>query len=455
MVKTLPNAIEAEQSLLGTIIVYPSAAQIAIEAGMRAEYMFLENHKKIFNAVNDLYNEQKPVDITTLSTRLNDLNILGSVGGLDYLMTLSDTSVSSYNTKAYVELIQNKAFMRNMIEACQRVVDEGYDGQTDIDDYLDLAEKSVLNVTRNRRTTDFKSSATVVNNVIDRIMKMSGNTSGITGVKTGFEHLDNYTHGFQKGDLIILAARPSMGKTAVALNFAFKIAQYQPNEAVAIFSLEMAAELLVERILSSKSTVPIEKIKTGHLTNQDWQKLNEAAADLRNTKIYIDDVPGIRVTEIFSKCRKLQSEHGLSAIFIDYIQLITGSGNNRENRQQEVSEISRNLKALARELNVPVIALSQLSRNVESRTDKRPMMSDLRESGAIEQDADIIMLLFRSQYYERKDDPDEKVDPNAVQPLDVDIAKHRNGKTGVIRFAFHGSTSSIFTTENDDYAGGE
>ena len=455
MVKTLPNAIDAEQSLLGTIMVYPNSAQIAIEAGMRAEYLFLENHKKIFYAINDLYNEQKPIDITTLGTRLNDLGILGSVGGVDYLMTLCDTSVSSFNTKAYVELIQNKAYMRNMIEACQKVVDEGFDGQANIDDYLDMAEKSVLNVTRSRRTTDFKSSATVVNNVLERIIKMSGNKSGITGLKTGFEHLDNYTHGFQRGDLIILAARPSMGKTAVALNFASKIAQYQSNEAVAIFSLEMAAEQLLERILSSKSSVPIEKIKTGKLSDNDWQKLNEAAATLRNTKMYIDDIPGIRVTEIFSKCRKLQSEQGLAAVFIDYIQLISGSGNNKENRQQEVSEISRNLKALARELNVPVIALSQLSRNVESRTDKRPMMSDLRESGAIEQDADIIMLLFRSQYYDRKDDPNEKHDPNEMQPLEIDIAKHRNGKTGVIRFAFQGSTNSIFTAEADDYMGGE
>lgn len=454
MAKTLPNAIEAEQSLLGTIMVYPGSAQIAIEAGMRSEYMFLDSHKKIFDVVNDLYNEQKPIDITTVGTRLNDMNILSVIGGAEYLITLSDTAVSSYNTKAYVELIQNKAYMRNMIEACEKIVSDGFDGQTNIDDYLDMAEKSVLGVTRNRRTTDFKSSASVVNNVLDRIMKMSSNTSGITGLKTGFDHLDKNTHGFQRGDLIILAARPSMGKTAVALNFAHKIAQYHPDEAVAIFSLEMAAEQLIERILSSKSTVPIERIKTGNLNNQDWQKLNEGASILRNTKIYIDDVPGIRVTEIFSKCRKLQSEQGLAAVFIDYIQLISGSGNNRDNRQQEVSEISRNLKALARELNVPVIALSQLSRSVESRQEKRPMMSDLRESGAIEQDADIVMLLFRSQYYDRSED-NAKASPDAIQPLEIDIAKHRNGRTGVVKFAFQGSTNSIFTAEDEDYMGGE
>lgn len=456
MIKTLPSAIEAEQSLLGSMIVYQNASRNVIELGLEAEQFFLDSHKKIFEAVQSLYNERKPIDITTVSTRLKDLNTLSDVGGIDYLMSLSESSVSSYNTKEYVDIIQNKYSMRNMIDACQKIVDDGFSGQTDIDDYLDSAEKLVLAVTRNRRATEFHSSKTVINNVIEKIKEMSTNKSDITGLKTGFSHLDAYTHGFQRGDLIILAARPSVGKTAVALNFASKIAQYHPNEAVAIFSLEMSAEQLMQRVLSSRSAVPSGKIVTGNLNNNEWNKIGEAANELKNTKIYIDDTPGVRVTEIFSKCRKLQSEHGLAAIVIDYIQLISSSGNSRENRQQEVSEISRNLKALARELNVPVIALSQLSRNVESRSDKRPIMADLRESGSLEQDADIVMLLFRKAYNETHEEKEHKdIDPMEMQPLLIDIAKHRNGAVGVVKFAFQASTSSIYTVENDNFMGGE
>ncbi|NLC96790.1 MAG: replicative DNA helicase [Erysipelotrichaceae bacterium] len=454
MSKTLPNAIDAEQSLLGTIMVYPNAARISIESGMISDYFFLDSHQKIYNIVTDLYNEGKPIDITTVSTRLNDLNLLTLVGGLDYLMNLSDTAVSSYNTKTYVELIQNKAFMRNMIDACNIIIDSGMDGQTDIDDYLDTAEKLVLDVSRNRRATEFRSSSTLVGEVIETIKKRADNRSNVTGIKTGFTDLDNVTHGFQRGDLIILAARPAMGKTAVALNLMTKIAQYQNDQAVAIFSLEMPAEHLIQRMLASKSTVSGGKIATGSLSNTEWSKLSEAAQELKNTNIYIDDSPIIKVSEIFSKCRKLQTEKGLSAIMIDYIQLLSGSGSgsSKENRQQEVSEISRNLKALARELKVPVIALSQLSRGVESRSDKKPMISDLRESGSIEQDADIVMLLFREKYYKKEDGEIEgKEDPMEVQPLDVDIAKHRNGATKVIRFAFQPATSAIYTSDSESY----
>lgn len=453
MVRSLPSAVEAEQSLLGTIMVYPNAARIAIESGMLSEYFFLDSHSKIFNTITDLYNEGKPIDITTVSTRLNDLNLLTFVGGLDYLMNLSDTSVSSYNTKTYVELIQNKAFMRNMIDACNQIIDSGFEGQTDINDYLDNAEKLVLNVSRNRMATEFKSSTILVNNVIEEIKKRADNKTGVTGLKTGFSHLDNVTHGFQRGDLIILAARPSMGKTAVALNFASKIAQYQNDQAVAIFSLEMPAEHLMQRILAAKSGVEGGKLATGQLANREWSMLNEAAQELKNTKIFVDDSPCIKVSEIFSKCRKLQTEHGLSAIVIDYIQLISGSGSSKENRQQEVSEISRNLKALARELKVPVIALSQLSRSVESRSNKRPMMSDLRESGALEQDADLVMLLYRDSYYKNQEDGVEKPTEEEAksQILELDIAKHRNGATKVITFSFDATTSAIYTSSSEPY----
>jgi len=453
MTKSLPSAIDAEQSLLGTMMVYPNAARIAIESGMLSDYFFLDSHAKIFNVIFDLYNEGKPVDLTTVSTRLSDLNLLTFVGGTEYLINLSDTSVSSYNTKTYVELIQNKASMRNMIEACNQIVDLGLKGQTDIDEYLDVAEKLVLDVSRSRRVSEFKSSATLVNDVLEEIRKRSESKTNITGIKTGFTAMDNVTNGFQRGDLIILAARPSMGKTAVALNFASKIAQYQKEDAVAIFSLEMPAEHLIQRILAAKSDVEGVKLATGQLNNTDWSMLNEAALELRNTKIFIDDSPGIKVSEIFSKCRKLQVEHGLSAIFIDYIQLISGSSSYRENRQQEVSEISRNLKALARELKVPVIALSQLSRNVEYRQDKRPMLSDLRESGALEQDADIVMLLYRDSYYKSKaaEEENKKLEPEDLksQILELNIAKHRNGPTRTIEFSFDATTNAIYTVASD------
>ena len=455
MVKTLPNAVEAEQSLLGTIMVHPKAARIAMESGLQSEYFFLDAHQKIFKTMFDLYSEGKPVDITTLSTRLTDVNLIGFVGGLDYLMSLSDTSVSSYSTKTYIELIQNKAYMRNMIDACSEIIDSGIEGQTDIDEYLDKAEKMVLNVSRNRKTSEFKTSVTLVNDVIESIRKRSESNSDITGVKTGFSHLDKVTHGFQRGDLIILAARPSMGKTAVALNFASEIAKFQNDQAVAIFSLEMPGEHLIQRILSAKSGVPGGNLATGSLNTKEWERLSSAALELKNTKIFVDDSPGIRVSEIFSKCRKLKVEHGLAAIMIDYIQLLSGGESAKENRQQEVSEISRNLKALARELEVPVIALSQLSRGVELRKDKRPMMSDLRESGALEQDADIVMLLFRERYYKdlESNEPKEEVkdDPLEIQPLELDIAKHRNGATKVINFSFQAGTSTIFTTESNSY----
>ena len=307
----------------------------------------------------------------------------------------------------------------------------------------DMAEKQILDVTRRRKTTDFKSSNEVVNEVIENIHKMSAQKSGVTGVATGYRDLDNTTNGFQRGDLIILAARPSMGKTAFALNVAMQIAQLN-HQAAAIFSLEMPAEQLISRMLSAKSRVPGGQLRTGFLNNNEWNQLNEAAADLKATKIFIDDSPNVRVSEIHSKCRKLQAEHGLAVILIDYIQLITGSGRNPDNRQQEVSEISRGLKGLARELQVPVIALSQLSRSVEKREDKRPMLSDLRESGALEQDADIVMFLYRDEYYQREKSEE------GTEKTEINIAKHRNGPTRQIELAFERNINAFYNYENQN-----
>lgn len=447
MAKKLPFAPEAEASLLGTMLVYPSAARTAIEEGLGEDDFFLDANRRIFQVCEALYQEGKPIDLTTVSTRLKDLNLIEKTGGYTYLTELSNAAVTSANTKTYVNTIKDKALMRNMIEAAEKIAADGMEGQTDIDDYLDAAEKSVLNVSRNRKAGNFKTSTELMTSVLDQISKMSENKSDITGMKTGLNDLDHITHGLQRGDMLVLAARPSMGKTAVALNLAMNVAAYQPKGAVAIFSLEMAAEQLAMRLLSAKSHVPGDKLKTGRLTNEEWNQVSETASELKTEQIYIDDTPGVKVPEIFSKCRKLQAEHGLNLIMIDYIQLITGSSHsNDSSRQQEVSDISRSLKALARELKVPVLALSQLNRTVEQRENKKPMLSDLRESGAIEQDADIVMMLYRESYY--NDELKEKAEQNGSERLEINIAKHRNGSTGRINVAFEAATNALYNLEN-------
>jgi replicative DNA helicase len=452
MAKTLPSAPEAEASLLGTMMVYPSAARTAIEEGLAEDDFFLDANRRIFQACLALYQEGDPIDLTTVSTRLKDTNLLDKTGGLNYLTELTNAAVTSANTKMYVNVIKDKALMRQMIDAAEKIAADGFEGQTDIDEYLDEAEKSILNVSRNRKAGNFKTSTELMTNVLNEISKMSENKSDITGLKTGLNDLDHMTHGLQRGDMLVLAARPSMGKTAVGLNLAMNVAAYQRKGAVAIFSLEMAAEQLAMRLLSAKSHVPADKLKTGRLSNDEWNQINEAAGELKSEQIYIDDASIVKVPEIFSKCRKLQAEHGLNLIMIDYIQLIAGSSRNSEaNRQQEVSDISRSLKALARELQVPVLALSQLSRTVEQREKKQPMLSDLRESGAIEQDADIVMMLYRESYYDEA--AKEKANQTGSERLEINLAKHRNGSTGKINVAFEAATNAIYNIENSqDYS---
>ncbi|MFV0480154.1 MAG: replicative DNA helicase [Anaerorhabdus sp.] len=444
MNRQMPSSLEAEASLLGTMMVYAKSVTTAIEAGLMGDHFYLEAHRKMFSVIFALHSEGKPVDFTTITARLKDQDLLSQVGGVEYLLQLSEAAVSSANTKTYVELLQNKAFQRDMIDAAREIVEQGFANEP-IDDYLDGAEKKILQVTRNRRTSEFRSGSEVISNVLENIRKMSDNHSSITGVETRYRDLDRLTHGLQPGDLIILAARPSMGKTAFALNMGMNISLTYPSQALAIFSLEMPAEQLISRILSAKSGVKGDHLRTGYLNQGEWNSLSEAVTELKSTKIFIDDTPGVRTSEIFSKCRKLQSEHGLSCIIIDYIQLISGSGKSNDNRQQEVSEISRNLKSLARELKVPVIALSQLSRSVESRPDKKPMMSDLRESGSIEQDADLIMLMYRESYYdeEKKQEAQEK----GVESVEVNVAKHRNGATRRIEVAFKAEVNAFYNVD--------
>ena len=435
MAKQMPNSVDVEQSLLGSMLLYPESVRIAFEKGLMESDFYSNVNQRIFNVIMGIDNEKKPVEITGVVTRLTDLGLLQQVGGMEYLLKLVDVATSSANVEYYIGLIQNKAILRRLIESAQEISEEGMDLSNDIEDVLDLAEQKILNVTRSRRTTDFRTGKQVVQVVLKELENLQQHR-GLTGVPTNFERLDYMTNGFQPGDLIILAARPSMGKTAFALNLGLNAATIF-DKTVAIFSLEMPSEQLVKRMLSSKGAVQGSKLKNGYLDNRDWNNLYDAAQELQQSKIFLDDSSTIRMSDIFSKCRKLKSEHGLDIVIIDYLQLISG-GKKSESRQQEVSEISRSLKQLARELEVPVIALSQLSRKTEQRPgdDKRPILSDLRESGSIEQDADLVMFLHSADYY-KKEKPE-------IRAMQVIVAKHRNGSVGDVDLTFEPGISTFF-----------
>ena len=366
---------------------------------------------------------------------------LSLAGGADYVIKLSDSAVSSANGIYYINIIKERCHLRRLIETAQQIAEEGFDTGSPLDDVLDQAERQILEVTRSRRASEFQSSKEVVGRVIRELVTLRESDNHITGVRTGYQDLDRMTNGFQRGDLIILAARPAMGKTALALNLGMYTALRNPG-AVAFFSLEMPADSLMKRLLSAKSQVEGGKLRSGNITDEELNRLNEAGSELGAARIYIDDSASIKVSQIFSKCRKLMSEQGLSLIVIDYLQLISGSGKSGDNRQQEVSEISRNLKILAKEMNCPVIALSQLSRSVESRDDKTPRLSDLRESGAIEQDADIVMFLYREEYYKKTKEQEANADQNEV--VDLNLAKHRNGSVGHVSLVFNKSISAFY-----------
>lgn len=442
MARELPHSIEAEQSILGAMLVYPSLVRMAIDQDLHAEEFYVEAHQRIYRCMMDLADSGQSVDITTLITRLNDTEQLALAGGADYVIKLSDSAVSSANGIFYIDIIKERYHLRRLIETAEQIAEEGFDTGSSLDEVLDHAEKEILEVTRSRRASEFQSSKEVVSRVIKELVALRESDNHITGVRTGYQDLDRMTNGFQRGDLIILAARPAMGKTALALNLGMYTALRNPG-AVAFFSLEMPADSLMKRLLSAKSQVEGNKLRGGNITDEELNRLNEAGNELGTAKIFIDDSASIKVSQIFSKCRKLMSEHGLSLIVIDYLQLISGSGRNSgDNRQQEVSEISRNLKILAKEMNCPVIALSQLSRSVEQRNDKQPMLSDLRESGAIEQDADIVMFLYREDYYKKPGEQEERADVNEV--VDLNLAKHRNGSVGHISLVFNKSISAFY-----------
>lgn len=415
-----PQNIEAEQAVLGAIFLEPSAFITASEI-LTADDFYRNAHQKIFQVFAKLNDAGKAVDLVTVAEELSATRQLEDAGGLSYLSELAASVPTAANIAYYAGIVAEKALLRRLIRTATHIAQEGYTREDDVDELLDEAERSIMEVAQRKNAGDFKHIKDVLVSTYDNIEMLHNRKGDVTGIPTGFYELDRMTAGFQRNDLIIVAARPSVGKTAFALNIAQNVGT-KTGENVAIFSLEMGAEQLVMRMLCAEGNIDAQRLRTGALTDEDWRKLTMAMGSLSNSGIYIDDTPGVRVTEIRSKCRRLKQEHGLGMVVIDYLQLIQGSAHSRENRQQEVSEISRSLKALARELEVPVIALSQLSRSVEQRQDKRPMMSDIRESGSIEQDADIVAFLYREDYYEQ--------DTENKNIIEIIIAKQRNGQIG-------------------------
>ncbi|MFQ3546668.1 replicative DNA helicase [Halobacillus rhizosphaerae] len=424
--RTPPHNIEAEQAVLGAVFLEPEAMSTAAEH-LLPEDFYRASHQRIFEVMLTLSDRGEPIDLVTVTTALSNNKVLEEVGGVSYLSDVADSVPTAANITYYTRIVSEKSTLRGLIRTATNIVTSGYAEEEDIEDVLNSAEKDILEVAQRKNSGAFKNIKDVLIDVYDNIEQLHNSDGNITGIPTGYRDLDHITSGFQRNDLIIIAARPSMGKTAFALNIAQNVAVHT-DENVAIFSLEMGADQLVSRMLCAEGNIDAQRLRTGHMEADDWNKLTMAMGSLSNAGIYIDDTPGIRVSEIRSKCRRLKQEHGLGMILIDYLQLIQGSANSKENRQQEVSEISRSLKGLARELNVPLIALSQLSRGVESRQDKRPMMSDLRESGSIEQDADIVGFLYRDDYYDQ-----ESENQNIIEII---ISKQRNGPVGNVELAF-------------------
>lgn len=422
-----PQNIEAEQAVIGAILLEPSALVVASEI-LVPESFYRNSHQRIFNVMLKLSEKGEAVDLITVTEELSATKMLEDVGGVTYLSELAASVPTAANIEYYAKIVEEKALLRRLIRTATEIAKEGYTREDEVDDLLSDAEKNIMDVAQRKNISSFKHIKDVLVQTYDNIEKLHHHKGEVTGIASGFKDLDKMTAGFQNNDLIIVAARPSVGKTAFALNIAQNVAT-KTDENVALFSLEMGAEQLVMRMLCSEGNIDAQNLRTGALTDTDWQRLSMAMANLSRAGIFIDDTPGIRVSEIRSKCRRLKQTEGLSMVIIDYLQLIQGSGrSSQENRQQEVSEISRSLKGLARELEVPVIALSQLSRGVEQRQDKRPIMSDIRESGSIEQDADIVAFLYREDYYEKEAETDNTIE--------IIIAKQRNGPTGTVRLAF-------------------
>ncbi|MCC2683475.1 MAG: dnaC [Paenibacillaceae bacterium] len=421
-----PQNLEAEQAVLGAILLDSEALITAMER-IRAEDFHRGSHQRIYAAMTELAEENEPVDLVTLTARLQDKQQLEEVGGVSYLAQLANAVPTAANIDYYAQIVEEKSMLRRLIRTATQIASNGY-GQADgVEELLNEAEQRIMEISQRRLGNGFVSIRDVLMEVFERVEHLFHHKGGVTGISSGFVDLDRMTSGFQRSDLIIVAARPSVGKTAFALNIAQNVGT-RSKETVAIFSLEMGAAQLVQRIICAEANVDAQRMRTGDLLPDDWEKLTMAIGSLSEASIYIDDSATITVMDIRAKCRRLKKERGLGLILIDYLQLIHGRGKAGENRQQEVSEISRTLKAIARELDVPVIALSQLSRGVEQRQDKRPMLSDLRESGSIEQDADIVAFLYRDDYYDKESEKKNMIE--------IIIAKQRNGPVGTVELAF-------------------
>lgn len=431
-----PHSIEGEQSVLGSMILDKNAIVTAMEI-LRPSDFYKEAHREIYESILEINNRDEPVDLITLSEELKKRNTLDAIGGILYLADLSEAISTTANIRFYCEIVEEKSILRRLINASNEIIAKGYDADEDINIIIDAAEKKIFDITQKRSREGLDPIKEVLLESFSRIEQMALSKGNLTGLTTGFMDLDRKTSGLQKSDLVLVAARPSMGKTAFSVNLAVNSA-LKGNASVAIFSLEMSKEQLVQRMLSSESHVELQKIINGRLDEDDWPKLLRAMGPLSQAKIFIDDTPGITLMEMKAKCRRLKIEKGLDLVMIDYLQLMSGEG-RVENRQQEISTISRGLKGLAKEMDCPVIALSQLSRAPEIRSDHRPILSDLRESGAIEQDADIVMFLYRDDYY--------YPDSEKKNIGEVIIAKHRNGPTGTVELVFMGEYTKFLNLE--------
>ena len=435
--KVPPHDIEAEQAVLGSMLTDKDAVIAAMET-LKPDSFYREDDKAIYEAMQNLYNRAEPVDLITLKNELETMSKLEQVGGIEYLANLPEKAPTSANVQKYISIVEDKAMLRTLIKTANELIELGYSQTEEVEDIMDHAEKKIFDVMQNKNQKGYSPIKDVLVESFTKLEELYNRKQHITGVPTGFTDLDYRTAGLHGSELILLAARPAMGKTAFALNIAANAA-IRAKASVVIFSLEMSKEQLVNRMLCSEAMVDSNKIRTGKLEEDDWAKLASAIGPLSEADIVIDDTPGITVMDIRTKCRKLKLEKNIGLVVIDYLQLITGNNKRVGSREQEISEISRSLKILAKELNVPVIALSQLSRAVEQRPDHRPMLSDLRESGAIEQDADIVMFLYRDDVYNKES---EKKDI-----AEIIIAKQRSGSTGTVDLLWMGNYTKFVNLE--------
>ncbi|WP_127837067.1 replicative DNA helicase [Clostridium prolinivorans] len=429
--RSLPHNIEAEQWVLGSMLKEKTSIAQAVEV-LKSEDFYRDAHKILFDTMVELFQKDIPVDMVTLANELTAKQKLEAVGGITYITEVYSTAISTANVASYIKIVYDKSILRKLIRASNEIIENSYNKQDNVEGVLDSAEQKIFNIADKRNIADFEPMHVVLERGFLEIERLYNNKGEITGIPSGFKDLDAKTSGFQKGDMVLIAARPSMGKTTFALNLA-QYAALRAGKSVAIFSLEMSKEQLAYKLLCAEANVDMLKLRTGNLDDRDWENIAKASGPLAAAKIFIDDTAGISVMEMRSKCRRLKLEHGIDMILIDYLQLMSGS--NSESRQQEVSEISRSIKALAKEMQCPVIALSQLSRAPEQRADHRPMLSDLRESGSIEQDADLVMFLYRDEYYNK-----ETEEKNVAECI---IAKQRNGPTGTVKLAWLGQYSKF------------